>query len=71
MDRIIARVKQKNSQPVTKLFHMTVPRKQECTTQQEISTACIIENKKRRSQNFDTPPTCDAQISVIGYDAEK
>ena len=45
--------------------------KQECITRQEMSTACIIENKRRFSQFFDTPPMCDALIAVIRYDAEK
>ena len=66
----IARVKRKSFQPVTKLFHTMDQRKQECTTQQKISTACIIENKKRFSQIFDTPPICDALIEMIGYDVE-
>ena len=45
--------------------------KQEFTTQQEMSTVCIIENKRRFSQNFDTPPICDSLIAVIRYDVEK
>ena len=36
-----------------------------------MSTACIIENKKRFSQTFDTPPMCDALLDGIGYDIEK
>ena len=35
-----------------------------------MSTACIIENKKRFSQTFDTPPLCAALIDKVGYDAE-
>ena len=46
MGRAIARVKWKRFHSVTKLFHTTAQGKQECTTQQEMSTACIIENKK-------------------------
>ena len=34
-------------------------------------TVCIIENRKRLLQNFDTPPICDATIEMIGCDAEK
>ena len=64
MGRAIARVKGKSFQLVTKLFHTTVQGKHECTTQQEMSTACIIENKKRFSQNFDTPSICDALIDM-------
>ena len=58
-------------QPVTKLFYTTAQGKQQCTTQQEMSTACIIENKKRFSQTFDTPPMCAVLIDRIRYDAEK
>ena len=32
---------------------------------------CIIENKKRFSQTFDTPPMCAALIDRILYDTEK
>ena len=71
MGRAKARVKRKRFQPVTKLFHTTVQGKHECTTQQEMSTACIIENKKRFSQTIDTPPMRTALIDRIGYDAEK
>ena len=56
---------------MTKLFHTTIQGKQECTTQKEMPTACIIENKRLFSQTFDTPPICDALIAVIKYDAEK
>ena len=71
MDKAIARVKRKFFQPVTKLFDTTAQGKHEYTSQQEISTACIIENKKQFSQNFDTPPMCDALIDMIRYDAKK
>ena len=71
MDRSIARVKRKGFHSVTKLVHITTQEKQECTTQQDISIACIIDNKKRFSQTFDTPPMCAALIDRIGYDAEK
>ena len=65
----IARVKRRIFQPVTKLFHTMDQGKKECTTQQKMSTTCIIENKKQFSQIFDTPPICDTLIEVIGYDA--
>ena len=71
MGRSIARVKRNNYHPVTKLFRTTAQGKQECTTQQDLSMACIIENKKRFSHTFDTPPMCTALIDSIGYDAEK
>ena len=71
MGRSKARVKQKSFQPVTKLFHTTVQGKHECTTQQEMSTACIIENKKRFSQTIDTPPMRTVLIDRIAYDTEK
>ena len=71
IDRALANVKRKSFKPVTKLYHTTAQGKHEFTTQQEMSTACTIESKKRFSQTFDTPPMCDALIDRIGYDTEK
>ena len=47
MVRAIARVKRKVCKPVTKLYHTTNQGKIECTTQRDMMTACIAENKKR------------------------
>ena len=58
-------------QPGTQLFRTTALGNQECTTQQKMSTVCIIENKLRFSQTFDTSPMCDVLVAVIGNDAEK
>lgn len=69
--KVISRVKQNIFQPVTKPFHTTNQVKQECTTQRDMSTAYILENKKWFLQNFDTPLMRDELIPVIGYDAEK
>ena len=64
-------VKQKAFQPGTQLFRTTALGNQECTHQQKIPTVCIIENKLRFSQTFDTSPMCDVLVAVIGNDAEK
>ena len=71
MGRAISRVKRKGFHSVTKLFHTTAEGKQECTTQKDMSMACINENVKRFPQTFDTPHMCSALIDRIGYDAEK
>ena len=70
MGRAISRVKRRTFQPVTKIFHTTDQGKHECTTQRDVAALCIMENKKRCSQNFDTPLICDVLIATIGDDAE-
>ena len=57
MGRAIARVKKNVFKPVTKIYHTANQRIIECTTQSDITTACIIENKKRFSQTIDTSST--------------
>ena len=69
--RAIARVKRKRFHSVTKLSHTTSEGKQECTTQKDMSIACISGNVKRFSQTIDTPSMCAALIERMGYDAEK
>ena len=50
--RVIAHEDRKSFQPVTKFFHTTAQGKHKRTTQQEMTTAYIIENKKRVYTNF-------------------
>ena len=71
MGRAIARVKKKEFKPITKLYHTTTLGKIECTTQSDMATACIIENKKRFSQTIDTPPMHHSLVEVVGYNVEK
>ena len=69
--REIVRVKRNIFQPVTKLFHTTYQSKHECTAQRDMTTACIIKDKKRVSQIFDTPTMCDELIAAIRCGTEK
>ena len=61
MGRSLERVKKNFFKPVTKLYHTTDQRKIECTTQRDMATACIIENKKTLFAN--DRHTVDAEIS--------
>ena len=55
---------------MTKLFYNTDQGKQECTTKQDMVTACIMGNK-RTFYKLTIHHQCAALIVVIGYDAEK
>lgn len=57
----IAKFKRKLFQPVTKDIY----------TRREMTTACIMENKKIFSQTFDTPSMQEEHIADVNYSAEK
>ena len=70
MGKTIARVKRKVFKPVTKLYHTTDQSNMERTTQRDMATACIIENKKIFYQTRDTPPMQESLIKIKGFNVE-